>query len=166
VEPGFALGLTLGVGAKTSGGSLRYYGLAQVNSTTFSAERDFNGKLRIVDRQLTDYSLGVRLLLPIEGNLRLFADLCLGLAQVDSVGQSPELPGNIVIRDTTSGVALFAAVGAQYRLFRHLSVGAKLDLGGLTRSDEVDAVTAVTSDDNPRHGFGRINGYLTVTSHF
>lgn len=166
VEPGYAIGFTGGFGGKFKGNPLRFYLVGNLNVSSFSAERVHNGKLRQIDRQVTDYSAGVRVLLPVVDHLRVYGEFGLGIAQLDSTAFSPELPGNIVIRDTTSDFAVFAAAGVQYRLLYHLSLGAKLDMGWILGDESIDAVTAATSSEDPGHTLGRLNTYFTVTAHF
>jgi hypothetical protein len=166
VSPGYALGFTGGFGGKFKGNPLRFYLIGQLNVGSFTAERVHNGKLRLIDRQVTDYSAGVRIMLPIVKHLRVFGEFGLGIAQLDSSATSPELPGNIVIRDTTSDLAVFSAVGVQYRLLYHLSLGAKADFGWILGDESIDAVTAATSNEDPDHNLGRLNMYFTATAHF
>ncbi len=165
-RPGYALGLTLGFGGKFVDNPTRFYLLGQFNSSSFSADRVFNNKRRLVDRQVTDVNAGVRMLVPIDNRLRVFADVALGLAQIDSTASSPDLPGSLIFRDTRNNPAFFTAAGMQYRIMRSLSVGAKADFAFVFNDDEVDVVTSATSSQTGREQVGRLNLYLTATLHF
>ena len=166
VEPGYALGFTGGLGGTFKGNPLRFYVIGQLNSSSFTAERVHNGKLRLVERQVTDYSAGLRVMMPVVKHVRVYGEFGLGIAQLDSTAHSPELPGNIVIRDTSSDLGIFAALGVQYRVLYHLSLGAKADFGWIVGDESIDAVTAATSSEDSGHNLGRLNTYFTVTAHF
>lgn len=165
-DPGYALGLTAGFGGKFKGNPVRFYLIGQFNSASFSADRLYNGKRRLIDRTVTDFNGGLRMLVPVQRHLRVYGDLALGVAQTDSQAASPDLPANIVIRDTESNVALFTGIGVQYRLFYHLSLGGKLDFAFMFHDGDVDAVTAATSAESGEGRLGRMNTYLTATFHF
>jgi hypothetical protein len=165
--PGYALGLSLGVGGKFSGNPIRFYLMGHFNTASFSADRVYNGRQRLIDREVTDLNLGLRLLFPVDGrNLRVFAELGLGSAQVDSAATSPELPGNIRLLDTDTDFALFTALGLQYRLAYWFSAGAKADFATIFDEDNIDVITRATSDEQGGQQVGRLNLYLTATLHF
>ena len=165
-ESGLALGLTLGFGGKFKGNPTRFYLLGQFNSSSFSADRVFNNKRRLVDRQVTDFNGGLRMLWPVNRRVRVFADLALGLAQIDSTASSPDLPSNIVLRDTENSMAFFTAAGLQVRFLKWLSLGGKADFAFIFDEDEVDVVSSATSRETDLSQVGRLNLYLTATIHF
>ena len=165
-QPGFALGATLGFGGKFTRNPTRFYLIGQFNTAGFSAETVYNGKQRNIDRQVTDVNGGVRMLWPINRNLRVFAEVGFGVAQVDSSAWSPDLPRSIEVRETDSDFALFTGGGVQYRFAYHFSVGGKADFAFIYDEDEIDAVTAFTGDGLGNDGTGRLNLYLTGTFHF
>lgn len=166
-SPGYAMGLTLGGGGKFRGSPVRLYAIGQFNTSSFSAERTFNGKRRVIDRQITDLNVGARFLWPIAGrHLRVYVDMAFGQAQMDSTATSPDLPGNIRFQDTDSDFALFSALGLQYRFSYYVSVGGKADFAFVFDDDPIDAITAATSDETGQNQVGRLNLYLTGTLHF
>lgn len=165
-EPGYALGLTVGVGGKFKAYPTRFYLLGQFNTSSFSADRVFNNKRRLVDRQVTDVSGGLRMLWPVNNRLRAYAEFGLGFAQIDSTASSPDLPGQIILRNTETDLTFFTAGGLQYRLLRHFSLGVKADFAFVSDDDEVDVVTSATSRQTGAEQVGRLNLYLTTTLHF
>lgn len=165
-EAGYALGVTVGVGGKFKAYPTRFYLLGQFNTSSFSADRVFNDKRRLVDRQVTDVSGGLRMLWPVNQRLRAFAEFGLGFAQIDSTASSPDLPGRIILRNTETDLALFTAAGLQYRLLEQFSLGVKADFAFVADDDEVDVVTSATSRQTGAEQVGRLNLYLTTTLHF
>lgn len=165
-EPGYALGVTGGFGGKFRGNPTRFYLIGQFNASSFSADRIFNNKRRLVERQVTDVNGGLRMLWPVQDRLRVYADVALGMAQIDSQASSPDLPGNFVFQDTSSSLAFFTAAGLQYRVLRALSLGLKADFAFIFDEDEVDVVTSATSRDDGGDQIGRLNLYATLTLHF
>ncbi len=165
-ESGLALGLTLGFGGKFKGNPTRFYLMGQFNSSSFSADRVFNNKRRLVERQVTDFNGGLRMLWPVARNVRAFADVALGLAQIDSTASSPELPSAIILRDTENNLAFFTAAGLQIRVLQWLSLGGKADFAFVFDDDEVDVVSSSTSRETGVDQVGRLNLYLTATVHF
>ncbi len=166
-SPGYALGATIGFGGKFKGNPIRFYLLGQFNSGSFSSDRIYNGKQRLITRQVTDVNAGLRLLLPLANrNLRVFAELAIGTAQVDSSAVSPDLPPNIRLQDTETDLALFTAMGLQYRFSYWFSLGGKADFASIFDDDRVDIVTAGTSDKLGGGQVGRLNVSLTATLHF
>lgn len=165
--PGYALGVTLGVGGKFKGNPTRFYLVGHFNSSSFSAERTYNGKRRLIDREVVDVNGGIRMLWPVQGrHLRVFAELGLGTAQVDSAATSPDLPSNIRFQDTDTDFSLFTAMGVQYRFAYWFSLGAKADFAFVFDDDKLDVVTSATSDATGADQVGRLNLYLTATLHF
>lgn len=165
-EPGLAIGGTFGFGGKFSGNPTRFYLIGQFNTTGFTAESTYNQKRRLISRQVTDLNGGLRMLWPIDRHLRVYADVALGVAQVDSEAHSPDLPSNITITDVDSDFALFTGGGVQYRFAYNFSVGAKADFAFIYDEDDVDPVAAWTGDGAGGDRTGRLNLYLTGTFHF
>ncbi len=166
-EAGYGWGMTLGVGFKLKDNPIRFYAIGQFNASSFSGDFEYNGRRRLVDRAITDVSGGLRLLLPVQGqNLRVFAELSLGQAQVESSATSPDLPGRIRIQDADADVALFTGAGAQWRFSYWFSLGGKADFGFIFDDDEFDAVTLATTGDGDAGQTGRLNLSLTATLHF
>jgi hypothetical protein len=163
---GLAMGLTFGFGGKFKDNPTRFYLIGQFNSSTFSADRVFNNKRRLVVRQVTDINGGLRMLWPVNDRLRVFGDLALGLAQIDSTASSPGLPSNILLSDTGSSSAFFTAAGMQLRLMRSISVGGKADFAFIFDEGEVDVVGRASGGDTTGAQVGRLNLYLTATLHF
>ncbi|MEL6178216.1 MAG: outer membrane beta-barrel protein [Myxococcota bacterium] len=165
---GYALGMTVGVGGKFKGNPTRFYFIGQFNTGSFSAERTYNNRIRFVERQVTDVNGGLRMLWPLSGisnRLRLYTDLTLGMAQIESKARTQGLPERFVIRDTDTDFAFFAGVGLQYRLFYHVSLGMKADFGFVFDDEEFDVVADATSPDTEER-LGRTNLYFTATLHF
>jgi len=166
--PGYALGATLGVGGKFKGNPTRFYFIGQFNTASFSAERSYNNRLRFVERQVTDANAGLRMLWPLNqlsNRLRLYTDLTMGIAQVESEARTQGLPERFVIRDTDSDFAFFVGVGLQYRFSYFFSLGAKADFGFIFDDEEFDVVADATSPAT-QDRLGRANTYLTGTLHF
>jgi len=164
--PGLAIGGTLGFGGKFKGNPTRFYLIGQFNTTGFTAETTYNQKQRTITRQITDVNGGLRMLWPIDRHLRVFADVTLGFAQVDSEATSPDLPPNIRVTDVDSDFALFTGGGVQYRFAYNFSLGAKADFAFIYDEDATDAVAAWTGDGAGGDRTGRLNLYLTGTLHF
>ncbi len=165
-DPGVAVGATLGFGGKFKGNPTRFFLIGQFNTTGFEARTVYNDKERLITRQMTDVSGGLRVLWPINRNLRVFADVALGIIQVDSEARSPGLSDRLTIRDVDSDLGLFTAAGVQYRFAYHFSVGAKADFGFLVEDDDLDVVSAATEDGAGGQGVGRLNMTLVGTLHF
>lgn len=165
--PGLAVGATLGFGGKFKGNPTRFFLIGQFNTVGFEAETTYNDKRRLITRQMTDVSGGVRVLWPVNRYLRVFADVGMGVIQVDSEARSPELSPRLTIRDVDSDLGLFTAAGVQYRFAYNFSVGAKADFGFLVEDDDLDVVSASTEDgDGSGSGLGRLNLMFTGTLHF
>lgn len=164
-DPGYAFGLTLGFGGKFKGNPTRVYLLGQFNTVNMTGERVHNQRRRVMERQVTDANMGVRLLWPVVPRLRVFVDMALGAAQVDSETTSPDLPVRLVLRDTDLDFAVFTALGAQYRFWYHGSIGVKTDFGFVFDDDDVDVVSEAISD-SAQDRTGRMNVYVTGTLHF
>jgi hypothetical protein len=163
--PGYALGVTLGAGGKFTRNPTRFYLIGQFNTSSFSADRMYNNRRRLVERQVTDLNAGLRMLWPVMRRLRVYADLALGVAQIDSQTFSPDLPARFVINDVDSNFALFTSAGLQYRFAYFFSAGTKADFAFIFDDDRVDAVSEASSG-HTEDRVGRLNLYLTATFHF
>lgn len=164
-SPGYALGLTLGAGGKFKHNPTRFYLIGQFNTSSFSADRTYNNRRRLVERQVTDLNGGLRMLWPVTHGLRVFTDLALGMAQIDSQTFSPDLPARFVISDVDSNFALFTSAGLQYRFAYHFSVGTKADFAFVFDDDRIDPVSEASSGTTAER-VGRLNLYLTASVHF
>jgi hypothetical protein len=163
--PGYALGVTLGAGGKFTRNPTRFYLIGQFNTGSFSADRMHNGRRRLVERQVTDLNGGLRMLWPVTDGLRAYADVTLGMAQIDSQTFSPDLPARFVISDVDSNFALFTGAGLQYRFAYNFSVGTKADFAFIFDDDRIDVVSEASSG-RTEDRVGRLNLYLTATLHF
>ena len=162
---GYALGGTVGVGGKFRGNPLRFYIVGNFNTSGFNLSRSYNNKVRIVTRQVTDLSLGLRMLVPLQGRLRGFVEGSLGQAQVDGLMRIQGGPPQLTFRDTDTDFAVFLGGGLQYRLSYHVSLGTKLDIALIDDDDSFDPIEDTFSDESPNRT-GRVNLYLTGTVHF
>lgn len=117
---GLAASGTLGFGGKVPGSLLRMYALAEFDISQFSIQR---GEVAL-QRDVSNLAAGGRLLLPLTGNIRVFGDVLLGMAWLESEERS-ESGRPVWVTDADPRMTVAAGFGVQFRPLTFLSVGAK-----------------------------------------
>lgn len=122
---GYSLRATFGAGGKIPGLPPRLYALAGVRSAFAEGAGVVDFQRTTLESSLVGGDFGVRLLVPIAGSFRLYADLLAVYLRRDT-----DLTVNAVehyaVRDATWAMAL--GLGGQLRFVRWLSVGLHWDL--------------------------------------
>lgn len=155
---GWAVGVTAGVGGKVPDTPLRLYAVGQTNYATFDVlEWDAkSGEELAFASVVVDVEVGGRALIPLgHENVRLFADVMVGLAWVERELETSE-GERVYVRDVQPRLGLFTGLGIQYRPWTFFSAGLKADFG-LLAEGEVPETEGLS---------GRMNVMATATVHF
>lgn len=121
----FAGALTFGIGGKFVGFPLRFYGLGEVGYAAAGHSDLLEGRPFNETRSMFDLALGLRVVIPVIGPLRVFVDALGGTAMVSS---TLEREGMAPLEATEWSWAGVLGAGVQVRVFHELSLGARLRL--------------------------------------
>lgn len=161
---GLHTGVTLGVGGKPKGWPLRLFGIMRLGWAGLSGDVVTALERSTIERDVFDWSFGLRVIAPITGRLRFIADTTLGGTQVESratLGGGAER----IASDDGSFLVAFG-FGLQYRLHYNFSVGARMDVAlptGLASFDQLAEAAGARSEDA---GLANLGWSVSATLHF
>lgn len=126
-DAGPAMRASLGVGAKWKGFPARFYAIGQFGASSYVASppRELAAGGGRESGAFQDLALGLRVVLPIVSELRVYVEGLGGGTLASARFQEPGL-GTLHAREWL-GLALLSG-GLQYRIFYQLSVGARLSV--------------------------------------
>jgi hypothetical protein len=162
LSPQFTLATTLGFGGKFSNFPMRFYLIGRLGWNYASVHGTDQNPFDM-RRNTLEYSVGLRLLMPIIKGLRIYADFMLGGTSYLS---SMKIGNTYYIyKDrSTHGTAFFGG-GVQYRFAEWLSVGMHTDVGiplVEVRFNPLLQMVSITTIDSAK----RVNLLGTLTFHF
>ena len=157
---GFSLRSTVGVGGAFKGIPTRFYCVGVARMTAFSSKVNSGVSTSHIERNLVDLSLGLRVLHPIQ-RLRLLGELTLGSSMVNSTAL---LNKRQFFETDTKRFTFYSAIGVQYRLSQHFSLGAMLEWALPTSRPARDFVVEVSGleDTLEMHGWTSVTGSMVV----
>lgn len=152
-RPGWALGVTGGVGGVIPDTIIRLYGIGEFTYSSFSVLRS-ESELGL-SRNSTELAMGGRMLVPLFSWLRVFADGLIGVSWLES--EEFDLKGERFFEvDVDPRWSMFFGAGIQLRPAEFISVGLKGNLGVLL---DTEGLPEEDAD-------GRMNFMGTATFHF
>jgi len=161
---GFATGVTLGVGGKPKGWPLRFFGIARLSFATLSGSVDSGLEHSEVERDVCNWSFGLRVIAPIANRFRFLVDTTLGGTQVES---GATLGGGAERIESDDGSFLVEfGLGVQYRLHYNFSVGARMDIAIPTGLETFDALAQAAGASSDDAGMANLGWTLSATLHF
>lgn len=161
---GLASGITLGAGGKPRGWPLRFFGIARLGWTSLEGDVDNGLERSVIERDVFDWSFGLRVIAPITNRFRFLADTTIGGTQVESTAT---LGGGAERIASNDGSFLFAiGLGLQYRLHYNFSIGARMDIAIPTGLETFDALAETAGASSADAGMANLDWTLTATLHF
>lgn len=161
---GFATNLTLGAGGKPKGWPLRFFGIARIGWWSLSSDVDNGLEASLIEREVFNWSFGLRVIAPIVSRLRLIVDTTLGGTQVESFATLGSGAERIGVSDGSFLVAF--GVGLQYRLHYNFSIGARMDIAMPTGLETFDVIAEMAGIDSRDAGAANLDWTLSATLHF
>jgi hypothetical protein len=137
---GVGLRVAVGAGGRVGASGLRLYGVASVTFAELSGAVSGLAQSATTSRSWTAWTLGLRALHPIFGRLRVLGEISLGQALVES--RAVLNRGAEVYADRDDALLVDVAVGLQYRVGLHLSLGTRCDLAVPTNLEAFDVIGA------------------------
>lgn len=160
-DVGSAFGGTFGFGGRIPGFAPAYYLIGRVAHSSYS----FTGAPRLgapaVDHGETEVAVGGRMYIPLTNRLRLVAQFALG----ETFGTTEIVPkSGLTVTSETEFFTIFGALGAQFRLTDHFSLGGLADLAYTPNREDYTVVKRAAGLDED--GIGRLRLGATATFHF
>jgi hypothetical protein len=121
----FGGAVTFGIGGKFVGFPLRFYGLGEVGYAAAGHADQIEGRPFQESRSAFDLALGLRVVIPVFGPLRVFVDALGGAALVSAMLEREGMATQEATEWSWAGVL---GAGVQVRVFHELSIGARLRL--------------------------------------
>ncbi len=161
---GIASGITFGAGGKPRGWPLRFFGIARFGWASLEGEVDSGLERSVIERDIFDWSFGLRVIAPITNRFRFLADTTIGGTRVDS---SAVLGGGAERIDSSDGSFLVEiGLGLQYRLHYNFSIGARMDIAIPTGLEVFDALAETAGASSDDAGMANLDWALSATLHF
>jgi len=160
---GLATRLTLGVGGKFRGWPTRIYGVFNLGHAALSGRIGSGVDAAETERSWTSWSFGLRLLSPIVRNLRFLGEISLGSGSVET--DAVVLGGQERYRTEDDALLVELAIGLQYRVSLHVSVGVRADVDIATNLDAFDLATELAGGDSRESGLMSPSFLATLTLH-
>ena len=134
--PNFAYGGLVGIGGKFRDFPLRFYFVTGADSISFSGEgsNPYTGTAFTAERTYVDIFGGLRLLLPIYDQIRVYADILGGAAYID--GSVTRADGPSVTKQDWFA-EFIGALGLQYRWHEMASTGMRAEISFGSQDAEV-----------------------------
>jgi hypothetical protein len=160
-DVGSAFGGTFGFGGRIPGFAPAYYLIGRVAHSSYS----FSGAARLgapaVDHGETEVAVGGRMYIPLTTRLRLVAQFALG----ETFGTTKVQPkSGLSVTSDTEFFTLFGALGAQFRLTNHFSLGGMADVAYTPNREDYTVVKRAAGLEED--GIGRLRLGATATFHF
>lgn len=161
---GFATGVTLGIGGKPKGWPLRFFGIARLCFASLSGAIDSGLEHSEIERDVFNWSFGLRVIAPIANRFRFLVDTTLGGTQVQSTAT---LGGGAEQIESDDGSFLVEfGLGLQYRLHYNFSIGARMDVAIPTGLETFDALAETAGASSADAGMANLGWTLSATLHF
>lgn len=160
---GFGVRTTFGFGGAFKGFPPRFYLVGVGRYTGVTATVQQGTQISEIDRDLVDISAGLRVLIPI-WRIRLLTEFTLGSSILFSSTNVNH--GTETYSTEDSRFAMYFAIGVQYRIQRHLSVGLMAEWAFPTEREATDVVGEMSrvTDSNEMQGWTSVTA--TVVAHF
>lgn len=160
---GLAVKATIGAGGKPRGWPTRIYGVINVGVGFYGGAIAAQSGSIETERPWVSWSVGVRLLTPLDVNLRLLADISLGQACVTSRATVLDGAERYTVEDDALLVEI--GLGLQYRVIRALSVGGRIEAAIPTNLDPYDLISELSGAASRDGGVVNPSFFLTATWH-
>lgn len=161
---GLTTQVTLGAGGKPKGWPLRFFGIMRFGWAWLSGDVVSALERSTIERDVFEWSVGLRIIAPISGRLRFVADTTLGATQVESRATLGAGAERIVSDDGSFLVHL--GLGLQYRLHYNFSLGARMDVALPTGFESFDALAEAAGARSQDAGAANLGWGLSATLHF
>lgn len=160
-EIGSAFGGTFGFGGRIPGFAPAYYLIGRVAHSSY----DFTGASKVgspdVAHGETEVAVGGRMYLPLTDRLRLVLQVALGETfGTTEIGRN----GEVELSSDTEFFTLFGALGAQFRVTNHFSLGGIADIAYTPNREDYTVVKRAAGLEED--GVGRLRLGVTTTFHF
>ncbi|MFT5431333.1 MAG: hypothetical protein ACI9OJ_002012 [Myxococcota bacterium] len=159
---GFGMRTTFGYGGGFKGFAPRFYGIVAARYTRLTAHVEKATLLSDIERQMVDLSVGLRILMPVQ-RFRFLAEFTIGgnfLTSTATVNQRD------VFETDDQRFTVYAGLGGQYRIHRHLSIGFLGELALPTSRQLVDFVSQVSRVRDDEGMLGWVSLSATIVGHF
>ena len=154
--------VTLGVGGKLAGAPPRLFLVAGLDRSTWGATSVDRFGAASVRRAAGTWTVGGRAVFPLwSRRWRAVAQLGLGASSVEARGRREGLPP---VHTKESHGTMLGALGLQWRLHPHLSLGLRADRSW-SLDDGADLAAAAAGLGEEGAGRGRVGLGLTLTGH-
>lgn len=158
---GSAYGGTFGFGGRIPGFAPAYYLIGRVAHSSYS----FTGAPRLgapaVDHGETEVAVGGRMYVPLTTRLRVVAQFALGETFGTTEIQSKS---GLTVSSETEFFTIFGALGLQFRLTNHFSLGGLADVAYTPNREDYTVVKRAAGLEED--GLGRLRLGATATFHF
>lgn len=161
---GLKAGIALGVGGAPGGSSLRFHLMLHLDLQALSADGLSRLEPTSINRSLMQTTVGLRIGAMFSSRARGFFELGLGHLFVETEAQVGG--GSERFEQSDDSFVLQLAVGAQYRLHQHFSVGFRMDLSLPTGLQRFDPLAEMAGADGSDGGAGNVDWVLTTVFHF